>query len=223
MVWTIVAAVFSAWRFLGLIFASFYQVVPCGFTRLLASSVTLEAAVVPCSVLPTEESTTEARVFVHWCSLCLSPAALFLFFTTPADVFFKTTPAFVLSFSQPALFSCAKKNFFVFTTPVPFGPPKPRVFSTGSFTVPPVFSLKPEAPDPSFWIHAPSFRQLMRSWDFSRSTHSFIALPTPFLRLVRGPLGSCFRLPEYLRLFEDKLTRLPRGSGRLNRYMLIAA
>ena len=67
---------------LGLIFATFFHVVPCDFTRLLASSVTLEMAIVPCSVLPLGGFSNRCSSF---CTLVLSVLISGRSFSLPYD------------------------------------------------------------------------------------------------------------------------------------------
>ena len=127
-------------------------------------------------------------------------------------------------FSEQTLVFLTRPSFFT-TRPLTFLT-HPSIFSTR----PSGFFLDPDFLEPSsgFSRHFSYFFFLdsssSRTVDF---LHAFL-LPfsTPrghYPVSYRGLSRRCFLLSAYLRLFERRLNRLPRGSGSLNRYMLIAA
>ena len=109
-----------------------------------------------------------------------------------------------------------------------FSRPWPRVFST-------VVLLPTALGFSVFFLFRLTYLLVSPSRGFLFFFHRlFVSFPSYVPALYRGfgsfteydgcgPSGQCFLLPMYLRLFERRLFRLPRGSISLNQYMLIAA
>ena len=125
--------------------------------------------------------------------------------------FGRRCPPLRFSSSHAGLCGHTCPRFVVHTVPTSPGPCFPYLLFPGFLWI--------LSPPPSRAFPLTGFYDLLSLFSLGFGRH-FVGVP-PYTGL--GPSQRCFLLPGYFRLFERRLLRLPRGSGSLNRYILIVA